>query len=119
MPYTVNTKVYALDSIGTNMATYTGPLKTGSVKDDMKLSRQAPKGSTLYSGNARGKVQTSRTSTLVNAKTQTGDVLLVTEASVPVGAPDADIDSIIADHAAFVSSADFKALVKKGLFLKP
>lgn len=119
MPFTVNTKTYALDTIGTSTATYTGPAKTGSAKDDLKTSRQLPKASSTYSGNARAKAQLTRTSNLMNAKTPTGDLLFVGEVSVPVGTPDADIDTMCADAAAFIGSAEFKTLVKKGTYLKP
>lgn len=119
MSYTVNTKAYALDTIGTSSATYIGPGKTVSVKDDLKMSRQAAKSTATYSGNARAKMQLTRTSTLVNAKTLTGDVLGVVEVSAPVGTQESDIDTLLADIGSFVASADFKALVKRGLFLKP
>lgn len=112
MPLTVNAKVYNADLYKENLIGYKGPLATVSVKDDIRLSRVAPKATSLFSGVGRANAKLTRTLTLTGAKTPTGDSIFEINGSVPVGAAGADVDIICNDLGSYVSSAAFKTLVK-------
>lgn len=109
----VNAKTYTADSHAKDAVVYVGPDKTVSVKDDLKLARTAPKATTTFSGVGRTEAKITRTATLTNALTPTGDGIMSINSSIPVGASDAFIDALSNDMGAYVASATFKALLKK------
>lgn len=113
MSLTFNTKTYTADSYGTNAMGYVGPLKTVSVRDDLSLKRTAPKGTPVFSGVGRSQAKNTRTLALTGALTPTGEAILSIDVSVPVGAASADVDAMLNDLGAFLSSATFKSLVNK------
>lgn len=112
MSLTFNTKTYAADSFQQNIVGYVGAAKTVSVKDDLALKRTAPKGTTVFSGLGRTQAKMTRTLTLTGALTPTGDAILSIDVSVPVGIASADVDALLNDMGAFLSSASFKTHVK-------
>lgn len=112
MSLTFNTKTYSADSFGTDAIGYIGAAKTASVKDDLNLRRQKPKPTDVYSGQSRTFAKLTRTVNLTGAKSATGDIVLVIDVAVPVGFASADVDAILNDMGAFLSSASFKTHVK-------
>jgi len=112
MSLTVNASTYTADSFGTSAVGYNGPAHTVSVKDDVRLSRTAPKPTTTFSGVGRTSAKLTRTLTLTGALTTTWDAILDIQVTVPVGASGANIDSLLNDMGAFLASASFKTHVK-------
>lgn len=112
MSLVFNTKTYTADSFQQNQVGYIGAAKTVSVKDDVKLSRTAPKPTATFSGLGRTSAKLARTLTLTGALTPSGDGSLTIDVAIPVGAASADIDALCNDWGAFISGANFKTLVK-------
>lgn len=112
MSLTFNTKTYSGDSFALNSIGYTGSGKTASVKDDLLLSRSAPKPTDSSSGVARAEAKLTRTLTLTGAKTLAGDARVRVMVDVPVGYASGDVDALLNDMGALVSGADMKSLVK-------
>jgi len=112
MSLTVNASTYTADSFGTSAVGYNGSAHTVSVKDDVRLSRTAPKPTTTFSGVGRTSAKLTRTLTLTGALTTTWDAILDIQVTVPVGASGANIDSLLNDMGAFLASASFKTHVK-------
>ena len=112
MSLVFNTKTYNSDKFGVDAVGYIGAAKTLSVKDDLQLSRVAPKPTTVFSGVSRTQAKMTRTLTLTGALTPTGEAILSILVSVPVGAASADIDALLNDMGAYLSGADAKTLVK-------
>lgn len=112
MSLTVNAKTYAPDSYQKDMVVYVGPGKTVSAKDDLKLSRTAPKPVATFSGLGRTTSKLTRTVTLTGAVTPTGEAIIEVNVSVPVGMAGADIDTLLNDYGSHVASASFKTHVK-------
>jgi hypothetical protein len=112
MSITVNITSYNADSFQKDQVGYIGPAKTVSVKDDLRLARTAPKPTTTFSGLARTSAKLSRTFTLTGALTPTGDAIIDVQVAVPVGYTAANVDSLLNDMGALLSSASFKTHVK-------
>lgn len=112
MPLTFNTKTYTQDSFDINRVGYIGAAKTVSVKDDLVLARQAPKPTPTFSGVGRSDAKLTRTVTLSGALTPSAPAILDIAVSIPVGTAAADVDALLNDMGAFLSSADFKTHVK-------
>lgn len=112
MSLTINAKTYTADSFQQNAVGYIGPLKTVSVKDDASLRRTGAKVTSIFSGVGRTTCKLTRTLVLTGAKTLTGDAIADVSISVPVGYASADVDTLLNDLGALVSSATFKLHVK-------
>ncbi len=112
MSLTINAKTYTQDSFQQNIVGYIGSTKTLTVKDDVQLKRTAPKGTSVFSGVGRTQAKLSRTLTLTGALSPAGDAILSIDVSIPVGFAGADVDSLLNDMGAFLSSASFKTHVK-------
>lgn len=112
MTLTVNAKTYTGDSFTDNAVGYTGPAHTVSIKDYLSLKRTRPKPTSVFSGVGRTEAKITRTHTLTGALTPTGEAILAVNVSVPVGMASADVDSLLNDMGALVSSASFKTHVK-------
>jgi len=112
MSLTFNTKTYTADGFGSDAVAYIGAAKTASTKDDLSLRRQRPKQTEAFSGLSRTSAKMTRTLTLTGAKTPTGDAILSVDVAVPVGYAGADVDALLNDMGALLSSASFKAHVK-------
>jgi hypothetical protein len=112
MALTIDSQSYVADSFQKDVVLYIGPAKTVSVKDDLKLSRQAPKATSDFSGLARTSCKLTRTLTLTGALTPTADVIVTIDVAVPVGYTAADVDEALDDAGEFLASASFKTHVK-------
>jgi hypothetical protein len=112
MPLTVNAKTFTADKIGPDSVGYIGPDHTQSALDDIQLTRTVPKPTTVFSGVGRTTAKLTRTETLTGALTPTGNGIVAISCSIPVGFASADIDSMLNDMGSYLSSADFKLLVK-------
>lgn len=112
MTVSVNAKTYTGNSFSPNSVAYNGPLKTASVKDDLKLLQTAPKPTAVFSGVGRTSARMTRTLTLTGSLTPTGDAVCEINVSVPVGYTAADVDTLLNDMGAFLASASFKTHVK-------
>lgn len=112
MTLSVNAKNYTGNNYGVNAVGYIGPSKTSSIKDDMSLKLAVPKPTSTFSGVARTESKLTRTVTLTGALTQSGDAILDINVTIPVGMASADIDTLLNDMGAFLSSATYKTHVK-------
>jgi hypothetical protein len=112
MSLTVNAKTYTADSFEKNQVSYNGANKTVSVKDDMKLSRLAPKPTTSFSGLSRTEAKLTRTLALTSALTPTGDGSVTVSIAVPVGYASADVDALLNDIGTWLTTAAAKTFAK-------
>jgi len=112
MSLVFNSKTFSADSYAINSVGYIGAAKTSSTYDDLLLSRSAPRPTTTFSGLSRTEAKFTRTLTLTAAKTATGEAKVRVLVEVPVGYAGADVDTLLNDAGALVSSADFKTHVK-------
>jgi len=116
MSLTLNATAYTLDSYpAANAALYYSSAHTSTTKDDFRVSRVAPKPTSVFSGVTRQSFKLTRTHTLTGALTPTGESITEMSFSVPVGTSAANIDSICADLGAFFSSATGKTMVKNSV----
>lgn len=112
MSLTFNTKTYTGNSYAQDSVEYMGPAKTNSVRDDLVLRKERAKASATFSGVSRTTAKLWRTFTLTGALTPTGEGYVEIPVVIPVGAASADIDAILNDMGALLSSASFKTFVK-------
>lgn len=112
MSLTFNSKTYTADSYQKDKVGYNGAAKTVSVKDDLSLARVAPKPTAAFSGVSRTEAKLTRTHTLTGALTPTWEAILSINVTVPVGMAGADVDALLNDMGALLSSASFKTHVK-------
>jgi hypothetical protein len=112
MSLVFNSKTYNADAYGQNGVGYIGAAKTVSVKDDLALKRTQPKPTAVFSGVGRTESKLTRTLALTSALTPTGEAIVNVSVSVPVGYLAADVDALLNDMGALVSSASFKLHVK-------
>jgi hypothetical protein len=112
MALTINAKTYTADLFGTSAVGYVGSGHTVSVKDDVRLSRVAPKPTSTFSGVGRTSAKMTRTVTLTGSLNPSWDTILDVQVTVPVGMASADIDTLLNDMGAFLASASFKTHVK-------
>lgn len=112
MSLTLNAKTYTGDAYGSNAVGYIGASKTVSAKDDFVLRRTAPTPVANFSGVAKASAKMTRTLTLTNALTPTGDGIVEIKFSIPVGAASADVDALLNDVGSYLSSASAKTLAK-------
>ncbi len=115
MSLTVNAKTYTADSFQKDAVTYAGPLQTITIRDNIKISRVAPKPTSEISGVGRANTKLTRTLALTGALTTAHDAILDINVSVPVGYTAADVDAMLNDMGSFVASATYKDIVKKQL----
>lgn len=112
MSLVFNTKTYSADSYAINSVGFIGAAKTASAKDDLLLSRSAPKPTSDFSGLSRTEAKLTRTLTLTGAKTASGEAKVRILVDVPVGYASTDVDALLNDTGALLSGADFKTHVK-------
>lgn len=116
MSLTFNTKVFKLDRTLPDTNTYAGPTKTLSVVDKIDFKRVMPKPTSTFVGVARPSLKRTRSSVVNAISGARLPAIIEVSGSLPVGMTDADIDDLLADTVAALTSADGKALFK-GLFL--
>lgn len=114
MALVFNSKTYNANSFLGNVVSYLGALHTVSIKDILRMAATAAKASVTFSGVGRTEAKLTRTLALTGALTSTGDAIITISVSVPVGFAGADVDSLLNDTGALVSSASFKEHVKTG-----
>lgn len=115
MSLVFNSKTYSADSFGIDQVGYVGAAKTVTIKDDLVLKRTAPKPVTTSSGVGRTEAKLTRTLTLTGAIETLRDAIAAVNVTVPVGYTAADVDALLNDMGALVSSANFKTHVKSQL----
>jgi hypothetical protein len=107
MSITLNTLVYNQDSfINANKVKYTGPEHTFTTKDEMYLSRVAPKPTNDFDGVARSTVKSVKTVEINSVTGETHDAIIETTFNFPVGMTSADADALRDQHGDFLISAD-------------
>lgn len=113
MSLSINAKTYVANGMTAQAASYIGPSKTQTIKDDAVLRYTPARASASFSGLGRVSAKLSRTFTLTGALTPYGDMIGDLTFATPVGAAGADIDTFLNDLGAYLASASFKDLVKK------
>jgi hypothetical protein len=113
MAFTFNSKTFKPSGNRQDDASYAGPDKTVTDKDDIKLTRVLPKASPTFSGVGRALVSLNRTVALTDALTPKGELVMKVEFSVPVGTAEADLTEALADLAALAAASSLGQLVKK------
>lgn len=112
MTITVNTKAFDLDSYASkDKAGYRGPSHTVSAKDMLTLARIDPKPTSTFAGVARAEAKFTRTFTLGDGTT--ADAIATASFSIPVGAAEADVDSLRDDLGDLLISTNGDDLVWK------
>lgn len=108
-----NTRTYNLDRYNSpDSVSYTGASHTPATKDFITLARAYPKPTKDFAGVAKPMFKLTK-SVVVNSVTgEKADMIFTIGASVPVGTPAADVEGVLADLAAWVNTADSKALFK-------
>lgn len=108
-----NTRTYTLDRYNSpDSVAYAGSAHSPIAKDSLTLARTYPKPIKGFLGVAKPYFKQVKTVT-VNATTgEKQDLIIYVGGSVPVGTPAADVDAVLTDIAAWISTADAKALFK-------
>lgn len=112
MSLTINAKTYTADRYAGDSVIYNGPGNTLTVSDVIRLATVKPKPTPTFSGVGRASAKLTRTMTLTGVLTPSGQSLVEVNVSVPVGAASADVDALLDDVGAYLSSAAAKTLVK-------
>lgn len=108
MALTVNADTYNADSFQKDTVIYIGPDKTVTMKDDVKLSRVAPKPTSTFSGVGRTQAKMTRTVALTDALTPTGDLIIEVSVTAPVGCLAATVNTALQDMGTLVKTTDFQ-----------
>lgn len=108
MPLTVNTKTYTSYRTQADQNQLAGPANSLSTKDTITLRRVFPKPTKDFGGVARPGVKVVKTLTLSDGSTH--DMILDVSGSVPSGAVEADVLSVLSDAAVVLASSDAQAL---------
>lgn len=112
MSITLNTLVYNQDAWrNPNKVAYVGPASTFTTKDEITLSRSAPKPTTTFAGVAKSEMKRTKTLTLVDGSR--ADAIVTLNFSIPVGCVQADADALLNDVADFGLTADASNLMWK------
>ena len=108
-----NTRTYSLDRYNSpDSVSYTSAAHTPASKDQLTMSRTYPKPTKDFLGVQKPYFKQLKT-VVVNATTgEKQDLILYVGGSVPVGTPSADVDAVLADMAAWISTSDAKSLFK-------
>jgi hypothetical protein len=111
MTITVNTKPYSSYRALPDSNTMSGPAHTASVHDTIAFRRKFAVKTKDFAGVNRPGVKLVRTLTLADATK--ADALIDISGSIPVGAADADILSLLSDAAVVLGLTDAQDLFKK------
>lgn len=108
-----NTRTYNLDRYNSpDSVSYAGSAHAVAAKDLLTLSRTYPKTTKDFAGVAKPYFKQVKT-VVVNATTgEKQDLIMYVGGSIPVGTLAADVDGCLADIAAWINTADAKALFK-------
>lgn len=111
MTITANTKDYEYDThLSPDRVRYTGTGETLSAKDRVDFGRTRPKATADYPGNARSQVKLVRTGT--DGTNPVGDMIADLKFQIPATVQSSEIDTLVADIAAFAAHAVTLALAK-------
>jgi hypothetical protein len=109
MAITLNTLAYSQDAfVSKDRVLYTGPSNNFAIKDQLVLSRTAPKPTSTFRGVARAEVKRVKTVTLDDGTK--ADAIVTQSTSFPVGMAKADADALRDDVGDFAIGADGDAL---------
>lgn len=111
MSITINTKAYTSYRTGQDENVLAGPANTVSNKDTVAYGRIFAKPTKDFRGVSRPRVKIVRTVTLDDGSK--ADMLFSGNASIPVGAADADVLALVADIAAAYGLTDTQQLHTK------
>jgi len=106
-----NTRTYTLDRYNNaDSVSYVGTGHTPAAKNQLTLSRTYPKPTKDNDGVAKPYFKQVKT-VVVNATTgEKKDAIVYVGGSIPVGATSTDVNSMLADVAAWVNTADAQSL---------
>lgn len=108
MTITVNTKAYNQDAMYVDAVVYTGPANNFAAKDKLLLKRLAPKPTADNPGVAKCNLRFTRTKVISSVNR---DLIADVALNIPVGAAEADVDSLLSDVSALIASAIGKLVV--------
>lgn len=111
MAITVNTKSYSSYRALPDSNTLAGPAQTASINDSITLRRKFAVKTKDFAGVNRPGVKLVRTLTLADATK--ADAIIDISGSIPVGAADADILSLLSDASVTLGLTDAQDLFKK------
>lgn len=113
---TINTVAYEREVEETNRTEYHSPSHTVVARDTMAFSRQAVKPTKEIRGIVRSNLKFTMDVSVLNADGSgniTLPIIVSTDFAIPVGAVEADIDSVVADMAAALADSAIANLWKK------
>jgi len=111
MSITLNTKTYSFDTfVNPSKARYVGPAQTSVIKDQIFMAKTEPKVLDA-TGTARAQVKVVKT---VLIGTTYRDIIFDCSIAIPVGAANADVDSVRDDIGDLLISATAQNLANKG-----
>lgn len=108
----INTRTYTPDRITPDAVAYAGPAQTLTITDKVELKRSYPKPNATFSGVSKASSKFTKTVVVNTTSGATANAILEISSSFPVGMSAADQDALLADAAAWVGTADSKALHK-------
>lgn len=111
MPLTINTVVFSSFRVLPDSNTLASPSNTVTVKDTAEMSRVFPKPVKDNPGVGRPRFKRVKTLTLSDGSKK--DMIIEVSGSVPVGAADADVLSVLDDVADGLALQDLKDLFTK------
>jgi len=107
MALTPGALTYTADSYDLNRVGYIGAAQTPTYKDQIVLSRVAPKPTAVFSGVQRYSWKFVQTVNLTGALTPTADAIFEVNVSLPVGVSAGAITNLTDAFQAQVAEADF------------
>lgn len=113
MTITVNTRAYTADRVQPDSVSFTGPANSVSTVDTLVQSRAYPKPQGTFKGVAKPAAKFTKTVSVNAATGETAPLIGACSFSVPVGTPDADVDTLCADLVSYFGLPSTKLLLKK------
>lgn len=108
----INTRTYSVDRTTPDAVAYVGAGHTLTLNDKFEMKRTYPKPTGSFKGVGKPLAKMTKTVTINSVTGETAPLIVQISGSVPVGTPAADVDGVLADFAAWVSTADAKSLFK-------
>jgi hypothetical protein len=113
MSITINTLSYDKDvQLSTDQIRYTGPSNSMSAPDYFDAKRTAPKPTAISAGWAKGEGKLTRA--LTDGTDPLGNGILRVASSIPVGTDRSEAEAMIDDMAAWMATANAKAVLLDG-----
>lgn len=108
----INTRTYSPDRITPDAVAYVGANHTLTANDKFEMKRTYPRPTGSFKGVGKPVAKMTKTVVINSTTGETAPLIVQFSGSVPVGTPSADVDAALADFAAWVDTADAKALFK-------